>query len=65
MSQNKTKSDPERSVQRCVVPLVRCGEYSLERIDGMLFLNHSSGEGMQVDEKRFEAALRKFYKKWF
>jgi len=60
-----TKKKKAGSAQRILVPLVRCGEFMLTRVDGILFLSLESGEGMEVNEKQFEATLLKFYEEWF
>ena len=59
---NSTGSPPSPAA---VVPLVQCGEFTLSRVDGMLWLQHKSGEGMQVNEDALEWTLREFFHEQF
>lgn len=52
--------------QWSVAPTIVVGKMQLERMkDGILWLQISDNEGMQVNEKELEADLRRFFNKRF
>ena len=48
-------------------PRVWIGDYSIQAstVDGMVWICHASGEGMQIPEQKLEDALHEFYKENF
>lgn len=63
----QTESARADSVQRLVMPQrVFCGDFFLSRLEnGMLWLGNKDGEGMQVNEPKFEKTLRGFFARYF
>ena len=63
----RTESARGDSVQRRVMPQrVFCGDFFISRLEnGMLWLGNKDGEGMQVNEPKFEKTLRGFFEEYF
>jgi len=68
-STETAQTEPARagSVQRLVMPQrVFCGDFFVARLEnGMLWLGNKDGEGMQVNEQKFEKTLRGFFARYF
>lgn len=58
---------PERESNTCEVSAssIAIGDFIITQMLQDIYIYHKSGEGMQVDKKKFSKAIVKFYKENF